>query len=96
MAEQDVQQVVASSVLQLSDERYSAAQSLSFDILDGAVQADGKLVLLYSQSKAEHEPLNYGLAVLDAVKDAGRSLWHRSRRSAIRALPILDLTLCLA
>ncbi|SPO23832.1 uncharacterized protein UTRI_03640_B [Ustilago trichophora] len=71
LAEQDIQQVVASSVLQLSDERYSAAQSLAFDVLDGAVQADGKLVLLYSQAKAEHEPLNYGLAVLDAVKDAG-------------------------
>lgn len=71
VAEQDVQQVVASSVLQMSDERYSAAQSLAFDILDGATQSDGKLVLLFSQSKAEHEPLNYGLAVLDAVKDAG-------------------------
>lgn len=71
LAEQDIQQVIASSVLQLSDERYSAAQSLAFDILDGAVQADGKLILLYSQTKAEHEPLNYGLAVLDAVKDAG-------------------------
>ncbi|TKY89294.1 hypothetical protein EX895_001825 [Sporisorium graminicola] len=71
LAEQDVQQVVASSVLQLSDERYSAAQSLSFDIVDGAVQSDGQLVLLYSQAKAEHEPLTHGLAVVDAVKDAG-------------------------
>ncbi|CDU26434.1 uncharacterized protein SPSC_06628 [Sporisorium scitamineum] len=71
LAEQDVQQVVASSVLQLSDERYSAAQSLSFDILDGAVQSDGQLVLLYSQTKVEHEPLTHGLAIIDAVKDAG-------------------------
>ncbi|SJX63081.1 uncharacterized protein SRS1_13907 [Sporisorium reilianum f. sp. reilianum] len=71
LAEQDVQQVVASSVLQRSDERYSAAQSLSFDILDGAVQSDGQLVLLFSQTKAEHEPLTHGLAVVDAVKDAG-------------------------
>ncbi|SNX83851.1 uncharacterized protein MEPE_02559 [Melanopsichium pennsylvanicum] len=71
VAEQDIQQVVASSVLQLSKERYSAAQSLAFDMLDGAVQSDGRLVLLYSQGKAEHQPLNYGLAVLDAVKDAG-------------------------
>lgn len=71
LAEQDVQQVVASNVLQLSDERYSAAQSLSFDVLDGAVQSDGQLVLLYSQAKAEHEPLDYGLAIIDAVKDAG-------------------------
>ena len=71
LAEQDVQQVVASSVLQLSDERYSAAQSLSFDILDGAVQSDGQLVLLYSQTKAEHEPLTHGLAIIDAVQDAG-------------------------
>ncbi|ETS62210.1 hypothetical protein PaG_03785 [Moesziomyces aphidis] len=70
LAEQDVQQVVASSVLQLNDERYSAAQSLAFDLLDGAVQADGKLVLLFSQSKTEHEPLQYGLATLDVVKDA--------------------------
>ncbi len=71
LAEQDVQQVVASSVLQISEERYSAAQSLSFDILDGAVQSDGRLVLLYSQTKAEHEPLSYGLATIEAVKDAG-------------------------
>ncbi|KAJ1597370.1 hypothetical protein NDA14_005910 [Ustilago hordei] len=71
LAEQDIQQVIASSVLEQSDERYSAAQSLAFDILDGAVQGDGKLVLLFSQSRGSHEPLNYGLAVLDAVKDAG-------------------------
>uniref|UniRef100_V5EQE0 Uncharacterized protein n=2 Tax=Kalmanozyma brasiliensis (strain GHG001) TaxID=1365824 RepID=V5EQE0_KALBG len=69
LAEQDIQQVVASSVLQLSEERYSAAQSLSFDILDGAVQSDGRLVLLYSQAKTEREPLNFGLAIIDAVKD---------------------------
>ncbi|GAC97422.1 subunit of the Nup84p subcomplex of the nuclear pore complex [Pseudozyma hubeiensis SY62] len=71
LAEQDVQQVVASNVLQLSDERYGAAQSLSFDIVSGAVQSDGQLVLLYSQSKTEREPHNYGLAIIDAVKDAG-------------------------
>lgn len=71
IGEQDVQQVVASAVLEQSEERYSAAESLAFDILDGAVQSDGKLVLLFAQSKGEHEPLTYGLALVDTLKDAG-------------------------
>ncbi|PWY99524.1 hypothetical protein BCV70DRAFT_201090 [Testicularia cyperi] len=71
IAEQDVQQVVASGVLELSDERYSAAQSLAFELLDGAFLSDGKLVVLYSQAKAEHQPLSYGFATIDVVKDAG-------------------------
>lgn len=71
LAEQDVQQLIASSVLQQNQERYSAAQSLAFDLLDASVASDGKLVLLYSQAKSEHEPMNFGLALLAPVKDAG-------------------------
>ncbi|KAN0064821.1 hypothetical protein ACQY0O_001878 [Thecaphora frezii] len=70
LAEHDVRQVVASSVLQGSEERYSAAESLAFDLVDGAVQADGKLVVLYSQNWGASTPLSYGLATLDLLKDA--------------------------
>ncbi|EPQ30426.1 uncharacterized protein PFL1_01952 [Pseudozyma flocculosa PF-1] len=69
IAEHDVRQVVASGVLQGSDERYSAAEGLAFDLVDGVVQADGKLVVLYSQNRGASTPLSYGLATLDLLKD---------------------------
>ncbi|PWN48686.1 hypothetical protein IE53DRAFT_389101 [Violaceomyces palustris] len=70
IVEQDVRQTIASSVLQSVDARFSAADSLAFEIVHAAVMSDGKLAVLYSQSKGPSAPLSYGIVTVGLLQDA--------------------------